>query len=84
MPELTNWSGNYSYRAARLHVPESLEELQETIRGCRTAKALGTRHSFNGIADTNENQISLQNFTETTLDQGEIITRIDSQLYGLF
>jgi len=26
---LTNWSGNYTYRAPRLHRPDSVEQLQE-------------------------------------------------------
>ena len=50
--ELSNWSGNYAYRAPRLHRPSSVEELQRIVAGADHAKALGSRHCFNDIADT--------------------------------
>ncbi len=52
MTSLTNWSGNYRYRAPRLHRPGSVAELQEIVAGAEHAKALGSRHCFNDIADT--------------------------------
>ena len=52
MTTLTNWSGNYAYRAPRIHRPDSVEHLQEIVAGARRAKALGSRHCFNDIADT--------------------------------
>lgn len=52
MTTLTNWSGNYAYRAPRVHRPDSVEQLQEIVAGARRAKALGSRHCFNDIADT--------------------------------
>ena len=51
-PELSNWSGNYTYRAPRLHRPASVEQLQAVVAGADRAKALGSRHCFNDIADT--------------------------------
>lgn len=57
-----NWAGNFTYAAARLHRPGSLEQLQELMAGCRRLKALGTRHSFNSIADTTGDLISLERF----------------------
>lgn len=60
----TNWAGNYTYRAARRHRPETLEEVQALVRRCRKLKALGTRHSFNPIADTPEDQLSLEHFSQ--------------------
>lgn len=64
-----NWAGNYEYRARRLHVPKAVEEVQEIVRRCRRVKAIGTRHSFNGIADCTEDQISLRNFQQMELDR---------------
>ena len=55
----SNWAGSYTYRAARLHRPTTVEELQALVRRGARLKALGTRHSFNHIADTAEDQISL-------------------------
>jgi xylitol oxidase len=48
----TNWSGNVEFGERKLVSPRSVEELQELVRGNDRVKALGTRHSFNAIADT--------------------------------
>lgn len=56
---LTNWAGNYRYAAPRIHEPASIEQLQEVIRAGRSLRVLGSRHSFNDIADTHGDLISL-------------------------
>ena len=48
---LTNWAGNYVYRAGVVHHPGSVEELQELVAGSPRIRALGTRHCFNDLAD---------------------------------
>ncbi|MFN8499615.1 MAG: FAD-binding protein [Anaerolineae bacterium] len=55
-----NWAGNLTYSAARLHQPTTVEEIQDIVRSSRRVKALGTRHSFNTIADTPDDLISLE------------------------
>lgn len=65
----TNWAGNYQYKAEKLLVPKSVEDVQEAVRACSEAKALGTRHSFNGIADSPKDQISLKNLDQMVLDR---------------
>lgn len=50
----TNWAGNYAYRATRVHRPESLDELRRTVSQSPKIHALGSRHSFNAIADASE------------------------------
>lgn len=57
-----NWARNYTYSAARWHYPKTVEQVQELVARCRKLKALGTRHSFNDIADTNEGMVSLEHF----------------------
>jgi xylitol oxidase len=59
-----NWAGNYTYSAARLHRPEALEQIQELVTRCSKLKVLGTRHSFNGIADSPEDLLSLERFDQ--------------------
>ncbi len=54
-----NWAGNLTYSAARLHHPTSVAEIQAIVRQSRKVKALGSRHSFNTIADTSDDLISL-------------------------
>ena len=50
----SNWAGSYAYRAARVHEPTTVEELQELVAAAREIRVLGTRHSFNDIADSAE------------------------------
>src|SRR5436190_16225486 len=52
------------YRAARRHRPETREHVQALVRRCRKLKPLGTRHSFNDIADTPEDLCSLEHFSQ--------------------
>lgn len=47
-----NWAGNYGYQAAKMFHPASVAELQEVVAGAGKVRALGSRHSFNDIADT--------------------------------
>ena len=58
----SNWAGNYTYRATRLHQPETIEQIQDLVRRSNRLKALGSRHSFNDIADSPEALISLEHF----------------------
>jgi alditol oxidase len=54
-----NWAGNYRYTAAAIHRPRTLEEVQEVVAGASKIRALGSRHSFNAIADSPGDLISL-------------------------
>ncbi|POH71850.1 FAD-binding protein [Arthrobacter glacialis] len=47
-----NWAGNYSYGATTIHQPTTLEELRTLVAGAAKVRALGSRHSFNSLADT--------------------------------
>jgi xylitol oxidase len=47
-----NWAGNYGYQAPRIAHPASMAELQDLVAGTGKVRALGSRHSFNDIADT--------------------------------
>jgi alditol oxidase len=49
-----NWAGNYTYRAQKLHRPSTIEQLQEIIANAPCVRVLGSRHSFNDIADSSE------------------------------
>ena len=58
-PRLHNWSGTYTFAAPRLHRPGSVDELRQVVAGARRTRALGARHSFNGIADTQGDLLDL-------------------------
>ncbi len=64
----TNWAGNYRYSTDRLLLPKSVEEVQQAVKSGGKMRALGARHSFNGIADSQDMQISLKLLDQMVLD----------------
>jgi xylitol oxidase len=54
-----NWAGNVAYRAAHFRTPKSIEQVQSMVAAAPKVRAVGSRHSFNLIADTTGDQISL-------------------------
>ena len=52
-----NWSKNIEYRASEVARPSTVAELSELVAAASKAKGLGTRHSFNRVADTSGLQI---------------------------
>ena len=72
---LKNWAENLQFSTANVHYPESVEELQELVRKTSKMRVLGSRHSFNRIADSRENLISTQKLNKIVAldkDQGKI------------
>jgi xylitol oxidase len=55
-----NWAGNYSFSATRLHRPATVDQVQENVSRGSKVKVVGSRHSFNAIADSEEDHISLE------------------------
>jgi xylitol oxidase len=49
-----NWAGNHAYRAQKLHRPSTMEQAREIIANAPRVRVLGSRHSFNDIADSSE------------------------------
>jgi xylitol oxidase len=49
-----NWAGNHTYRAEKLHRPSTIEQVQEIVANAPGVRVLGSRHSFNDIADSSE------------------------------
>ena len=67
-PGRTNWAGNLTYSTDHLEMPTSVAEVRSAISGQTHLKALGARHSFNNIADSTEDQVSLRHFDGMELD----------------
>ncbi len=65
----TNWAGNYTYRAPHLVQSASADALGRLVRQLEHAKAIGTRHSFNHIADSDDTQLSLAALKSMSLDE---------------
>ncbi|WP_307024435.1 FAD-binding protein [Arthrobacter globiformis] len=55
-----NWAGNLRYAAAEVQEPATVAELQGLVAGAQKLRALGSRHSFNRIADTTGTLVSLE------------------------
>lgn len=54
----TNWAGNLTYSTHQLIQPSSVHELQAVIKQNSKLRVLGTRHSFNSIADSDSLLVS--------------------------
>jgi xylitol oxidase len=59
MGGMRNWAGNLEYGARTLHEPTAMDELRELVSRSERLRPLGSRHSFNAIADTTADQVSL-------------------------
>ncbi len=65
----TNWSGNYTFSTERLHEPQTVAAVQQVVKSCSKLSTLGARHSFNGIADSTEDQISVGHLNHMVLNR---------------
>jgi alditol oxidase len=81
---MKNWAGSYDYRARRLLEPRSVEELRELVWRASAIRALGTRHAFNDIGDTDGDLVSLRSLPRRVeVDQAMRSVRIDGGItYG--
>lgn len=79
-----NWAGNYTYRATQFHQPETVEQIQELVFHSNKLKALGTRHSFNDIADSPGEIFSLEYFNQiVALDREHCTVTVEAGVrYG--
>ena len=78
----TNWAGNHSYAAARLLQPTSVDELQELVAATESVRALGSRHSFNDVADTTGDLVSLRSLVRVfELDPVSCTVTIDGGMH---
>ena len=81
---LKNWAGNVEYSTANVHYPKTVEEVQDIVKKCDRLTALGSRHSFNKIADSTANQVSLKDLNKiVSLDKGANTVTIEAGMrYG--
>src|SRR5258705_11960065 len=93
----TNWAGNLTYSTDNIYTPETVTELQQTIKKCSKLRGLGSRHSFNKIADSTKNQVSTSKLNkiisldkekhtvtvEAGIKYGELCTYLDTNGFAL-
>ncbi|HQY89084.1 MAG TPA: FAD-binding protein [Tepidisphaeraceae bacterium] len=63
---MQNWSRNITYKARDVHFPNSVEQIQKLVRESKRVHAVGSRHSFGTIADSENGElVSLRNLDRT-------------------
>jgi xylitol oxidase len=60
--ERRNWADNYTYQAHEITEPTSIADIQQVAEKSQHTSAVGSRHSFNAIADTEGTLVSLHTF----------------------
>ncbi|MFE0589177.1 FAD-binding protein [Micromonospora echinospora] len=92
-----NWAGNVTWSAARRHRPTTVDELRELVAASRRIRAVGSRHSFNRLADTTGDLVAVDGLPPTVeidpvrgtatvaagLRYGEVAARLHEQGYAL-
>ncbi|MEV4894122.1 D-arabinono-1,4-lactone oxidase [Nonomuraea sp. NPDC055795] len=73
---ITNWAGNVTFGAARVHRPESLDELRRVVAAGPRVRALGSGHSFSRVADTGHDLVRLDGLPPTVEIDAERSTAI--------
>ncbi|MDQ4502903.1 D-arabinono-1,4-lactone oxidase [Sinomonas sp. ASV322] len=81
---MKNWAGNLEYAASSVASPESVEQLAELVAGAGRVKALGSRHCFNDVADTDGVQVVLDGLPRSVeVDSARRVARVAGGLtYG--
>lgn len=64
MSRTTNWAGNLTYSSAEVVRPTTPDELVELVRTSPRIKALGSRHSFDDVADTTGTHVVLDAYED--------------------
>jgi xylitol oxidase len=65
-----NWAGNYHYSAASIIEAQTIDDVRAVVRKPGALRALGTRHSFNGLPDSSGSLVSVLNLpADPVLDE---------------
>lgn len=87
-----NWAGNQEFHAGSLLAPLSIEEVQAIARSSRRLRVIGSGHSFNEVADTTGDHVTLAGLPRAmsidveartaTIDGGSSYGDIDARLHA--
>src|SRR5215469_1351282 len=82
VPEkLKNWAGNIDYSTENLFAASSSAEVASYVRTHGRLKVLGTRHSFNTIADSRDAFLSLVSLKDRPqLDTARPAVTVDANI----
>ena len=57
--QLSNWSGTYQFTAREVIAAQTISDVQKAVAAGGRVRAIGTRHSFNDLADNGATLISV-------------------------
>ena len=75
MTVVTTWAGSHVFGAQQVVHPGSLEQLQEVVAGASRVRALGSRHSFTDLADSDGTLVCLDRLDPAVVldaERGEV------------
>lgn len=78
-----NWAGNVTYTTSEVLRPRSVTELQELVATRPRVRALGTRHSFNDLADGPGALVSLEDMPAEITVTGQRVQVPAAVRYGV-
>jgi len=81
---LKNWAGNITFSAQNVFYPTSVAEVQELVKQSLKLRVLGSRHSFNRIADSVHTMLSTGKLNKVlSLDEKALTVTVESGItYG--
>jgi len=59
-PAGRNWAGNVEFRAPRFAEPTTVDELAELVQSASRVRAVGSRHTFSALADSDDLMVSVE------------------------
>jgi len=62
---LSNWAGNVSFQATRLHRPRGRDELCAVVASAPRIRAIGSGHSFSSVGDTTAELVRLDRMDDS-------------------
>lgn len=96
-PKLINWAGNIEFSTAAVQQPSTIGGVAEIVKANPKLRVLGTRHSFNPIADSRELLLSQASIPESIvidraaktvtvnagITYGRLAPQLDAEGFGL-
>jgi len=80
---MTNWAGNIAYGTQTIDEAASGDAVRECVKAHQRLKVLGTRHSFNGIADSTDRFVAMPGLDEVSIDvEAKTVTAGAGITYG--
>lgn len=81
---LLNWAENFQFSTDNVHYPKTISEVQEIVKKSKSLRVLGSRHSFNRIADSEEMLISFDYLNKViSLDKEKMQVTVEGGIkYG--